>query len=146
MKNVAPNVIFVSSAKKPAQVEVSGFEHADDSAHMIEWLGKGKDFRLFITSDVEAELYAQDPGSQLLSINCTAKPEYQTKLLRQSDRGQGILSEFSVTFSIMLRVMAANGVVWSLGVRHNYHASNLEVPGNHKLQLNFTIVSHASEQ
>jgi len=146
MKNSELNVGNVASIKKPAQIEISGFEHADDGAHMIEWLGKGKDFREFVVSDIEEELYAQDPNSLLLSVNCTAKPEYETKLLRENEASQkGILTRFSVTFPIMLRVKAGNGAVWNLNVKHNYHANNLDVPGSHKVQLNFTIVSQATE-
>jgi hypothetical protein len=144
MKNTESNVGYVASVKRPAQIEIAGFERADEAAHMIEWLGKGKDFRQFVVNDIEGELYAQDSNSQLLSVNCTTKPEYETKLLRQNDASQkGILTQFSVTFPIMLRVKAGNGAVWDLNVKHNYHASNLDVPGNHKVRLNFTIVSQA---
>jgi len=113
---------------------------------MIEWLGKGKDFRQFIVNDIETELYAQDSNSQLLSVNCVAKPECETKLIRQNEADQkGILTQFSVTFPVVLQVKAGNSGVWRLNVKHNYSASNLNVPGNHKLRLNFTIVSQSQE-
>lgn len=146
MKNSVSNTDSVASVKGPAQIEVSGFEYADDSVHMIEWLGKGSDFRQFIANDIETELYAQDQGSQLLSVNCVAKPEYETKLLRQDDISQkAILAQISVTFPLTLRVRATNGVVWNLKVKHNYHAMNLDVPGKHKLKLNFTIIAQLAE-
>ncbi len=34
---------------------------ADDAVHMIAMLGRGSDFRQFVTNDVEGELYAQPP-------------------------------------------------------------------------------------
>jgi hypothetical protein len=143
--NSMPNAISVASLKKPAQIAVAGFAQADESAHMIEWLGKGRDFRKFVANDIEAELYAQDPGAQLLSVQCVGKPEYVTKLLRQDDEPQkGILTQFSVTFPLNLQVRAANGVVWSLSVRHSYHASDLHIPGKHKLRLNFMVEGQAA--
>jgi hypothetical protein len=135
----------VLSQHVPEQVEVSGFGTVDDSVHMIEWIRKGKDFRQFIVNDIEAELYAQDQGAQLLSVNCKAKPDFETKLKPDPSGRQGIVTYFSVTFPILLRVKAANGAIWKLEVQHNYQASNLDVPDKFQLRLNFTIIGHEAE-
>ena len=141
MKKTISSIDSVASVKKPARIEVAGFEQADDSIHMIEWLRKGKDFREFIVNDIESELYAQDQGSQLLSVKCKMKPEYETKILRENEgASKAIVTELSVTFPILLRVRAANDVVWDLEVQHNYHATNLDLPDQFNLQLNFTII------
>lgn len=50
---------FVESEHAPQRIEVSGFEVADDSVHMLEWMRKGRNFRQFIVNDIETELYAQ---------------------------------------------------------------------------------------
>jgi len=51
-------------------IEVIGFDCADENLHMIDWLGLGSDYRSFVISDVEEALYLQQPGSQLLKIEC----------------------------------------------------------------------------
>ncbi len=146
MKSSELNAGYVALVKKPAQIKICGFERADEGAHMIEWLGKGKDFRQFVVNDIEEELYAQDPNSQLLSVDCIAEPEYETKLLRQNEAfHKGVVAQFSVTFPILLSVKAGNGVVWDLSIKHSYHASNLDDPAKRKLRLNFTITAQSRE-
>lgn len=141
MEKTILTINSVASVKKPARIEIAGFEQADESIHMIEWLRKGKDFRGFIVHDIESELYAQDQGSQLLSVKCKTKPEYETKIRRENDRAsKAIVTQLSVTFPVSLRVKAANDVVWELDVQHNYHATNLDIPDQFNLQLNFTVV------
>ena len=133
----------VASLRHPARIDISGFECVDENVHMIEWLGKGRDFRQFIASDIESELYAQDQGAQVLSVGCTSEPAYESKIKRQGDSSQGVLVQFSVTFPLVVCVKATGGVIWILGVQHNYHATDLDVPGQRKLKLNFTIVSQS---
>ena len=136
----------VPSMHKGMSVSVSGFESVDKSTHMIAWLGKGKNFREFVVQDAEAELYAQDKGAQLLSVNCKSTPQYETHALPQNDRtSKAILSKFSVTFPLAIRVRASNGKVWRLDVNHNYLATDLDKPGQHKLTLNFGIVDQHAE-
>jgi hypothetical protein len=136
---------FVISQHIQNQVEVSGFEAVDDSVHMIEWLRKGRDFRQFVVCDIESELYAQDSGAQLLSVNCKAKPNFETKVKTDSNGRSGIVTQFSVTFPVSLRVKSANGAIWKLDVEHNYHATNLDFPDKFQLRLNFTIVGSQAE-
>jgi hypothetical protein len=64
----------IPSLNIPLSVEAIGFSMADDVAHMISMLGRGSDFRQFVTHDVEGELYAQTPGAQLLSLTCKEAP------------------------------------------------------------------------
>ena len=135
----------VKSQHIPAAIEISGFETADDNVHMLEWLKKGKDFRQFVIHDIETELYAQDASSQLLSVNCKAKPNFETKVKTDHQGRSGLVTQFLVTFPISLRVRAANGSVWRLDVEHSYQATNLDVPDKFQLRLNFTIVGHQAE-
>jgi hypothetical protein len=137
---------YVSSLRPEKRVEIFGFENADDSIHMIEWLRKGRDFRQFVVNDVEAELYAQDNEAQLLSISCNSKPECETKAKRQpGSDSKAILTQFSITFPLSLRVQASNNDVWQLDVMHNYRATNMDMPGKFDLMLSFTIVRHQIE-
>src|SRR4030065_2059151 len=130
----------VASLKNGSFVEISGFEAVDESTHMIVWLGKGKEFRKFVVNDVETELYAQDKGAQLLSVHCKSTPKYETKARPNNDRtSKAIVTSFSVTFPLAVRVRASNGEVWRLDVNHNYVATNLDEPGQQKLALNFGI-------
>ena len=75
---------LVPSINPPSQVEASGFEQADDAAHMIAWLGRGPDFRRFVVNDIESELYRQTPGAQLLAVRCREKPELRTTASQES--------------------------------------------------------------
>jgi hypothetical protein len=134
----------ISSLHKPNVIGVSGFEEADESLHMIEWLRRGKDFREFVVSDIESELYAQDGGAQLLSVDC-GKPELQTKMRRDVTNNRAIVTKLDIVFPVRLSVKGSDGSLWRLDVRHGYVAENMDVPDGFKLTMNFTIVSHQLE-
>ena len=106
----------IASLHVPEQIEVFGFEAADDSVHMLEWMRRGRDFRQFVVHDIETELYAQDDSSQLLSASCKAKRNFETKVKTDCQSESGRVTQLFVVFSISLRVRAANGVVWMLDV------------------------------
>ncbi|MFV8604020.1 hypothetical protein ACNRDG_06830 [Ralstonia pseudosolanacearum] len=130
---------WAASLHAPNQIKISGFEAADESVHMIEWLRRGRDFRGFVIHDVEQELYSQDQAAQLLELHCELPPTLETKVRRDLAANKGIVTYFSVTFHISLRVQAGDGRVWRLRVQHNYQASGLDVPGKFQLKLNFTV-------
>ncbi|MHA6878498.1 hypothetical protein [Ralstonia pseudosolanacearum] len=130
---------WISSLHVPNKIKVSGFDSADDSVHMIEWLRRGRDFRGFVTHDVERELYSQDQAAQLLDLHCDPSPSFETKIRPNLATNKGIVKYFSVTFHLSLRVRAGDGRVWRLRVRHNYQASGLDVAGEFRLKLNFTV-------
>lgn len=130
----------VTSMRLSEQVDVHGFACVDPNLHMIEWLGRGRDIRQFVVQDVESELYAQDKGAQVLSVECTGEPLYETKVKREGSSSRGVVSQFSVTLPLDIRVRASSGVVWALVVQHNYSATGLDEPGGRKLTLNFQIL------
>lgn len=130
---------WAASLHAPNQIKISGFEAADESVHMIEWLRRGRDFRGFVIHDVEQELYSQDQAAQLLELHCELPPTLETKVRRDLAANKGIVTYFSVTLHISLRVQAGDGRVWRLRVQHNYQASGLDVPGKFQLKLNFTV-------
>ncbi|WP_124890949.1 hypothetical protein [Burkholderia stagnalis] len=134
------NIEEVDSIRFQERVKVIGFECVDPNLHMIEWLGRGRDVRQFIVNDVETELYVQDRNAQVLSIECTSEPEYETKIKQQGTREKGIVSQFAVTFPLSVRVKAGTGAIWALLVRQSYNATALDVPENRQLMLNFLIV------
>lgn len=136
---------FVESQHIPERIEVSGFDAADDSVHMLEWMRKGSDVRQFVVNDIETELYSQNANSQLLSVACNAKPNFETKVKTDQQAKNGVVTQFFAAFPIALRVRAANGAVWKLDVEHSYQATNLDVPDEFQLRLNFTIVGHQVE-
>ncbi|MDB5766079.1 MAG: hypothetical protein JWQ61_893 [Collimonas fungivorans] len=136
---------FVESQHIPERIEVSGFDAADDSVHMLEWMRKGRDVRQFVVNDIETELYSQDANSQLLSVTCKAKPNFETKVKTDQQAKNGVVIQFFAAFPMALRVRAANGAVWKLDVEHSYQATNLDVPDEFQLRLNFTIVGHQVE-
>jgi hypothetical protein len=137
---------FVPSINPPNQVETWGFELAEDAAHMIAWLGRGRDFRRFVVNDIESELYRQTPGAQLLAVRCNDKPDFNTTA-RQDDPSRGaVVTGVSVTFPVTARVRAADGAIWKLDIKHNYDAANIHLHDDRRqLRLNFTIAAHFQE-
>lgn len=129
----------MESINKGESIEISGFDCAEKSVHMIEWLGLGKDYRRFVVSDVESELYKQQPRSQLLKLQCTGEPELLTGALPQNgDESKAILTRFSATFPLEATVNLG-GEVWVLTIDQNYYAENLNIPSERKLTQNFNV-------
>lgn len=56
-----------------------------------------------------------------------------------------VVTQFFAVFLVSLRVRSGNGAVWKLDVEHSYRATNLDVPNEFQLRLNFTIVGHRIE-
>ena len=136
----------VASLHQPKKVSISGFELADSDGHMIEWIRKGSDFRQFVVNDIEVELYAQDHGAQLLSVKCKARPSFETKVRQEKSASRALVTQVSIDFPVALRVQSTNGEVWKLDVSHSYHATNMDVPDQFNLRLDFTILDHQIEQ
>ena len=140
-----PDGDSVASSKAPARVALKGFELATEGAHMYEWLGRGPDFPAFLVRDIETELYAQDAGAQLLSLECVAKPALETRAVPRND-GTSLANVvyFAATFPVVVRVMSSNRETWRLDVRHRYVMSNMDKPAERKLQMEFQIVAQAA--
>jgi hypothetical protein len=133
----------IPSLNIPLSVEASGFSMADDAAHMIAMLGRGSDFRQFVTHDVEGELYAQTPGAQLISITCKEAPKLETSALRIGHGNSATVTGVSVTFPLSLRIKMADGALWNLDVEHNYDAVNVHLnDGRRTLTQNFSVVGN----
>ena len=142
-------LLSVSAMAEPemneSTVEVFGFDCADKSVHMIEWLGLGKDYRSFVVSDIEKELSRQQPGSRLLRLECTSEPELLTGALPQEEgASKAILTRFSATFSLLATVNLS-GSIWVLNIDQNYYIENLNIPEERKLTQNFTIKGSAEQ-
>lgn len=142
LNNSLSDLNWVISLHPSKSISISGFKYADDVLHMIEWLGRGKNFCQFVVNDIETELYNQDPQSQLLSVECIGKPECETKVRAQvKDSSKGIVSQFSITFPLKLSVRAGTGEEWLLEVHLNYSSKNMDIPEKLELTLNFNIIN-----
>ena len=107
--------------------------------------GRGKDYRSFVVADIEKSLYEQQPGSQLLKIECTGEPELLTGALPQNDdENKAIITKLSVTFPLKATVNLS-GAVWVLNIDQNYYAVNLNKPAERKLTQNFTVKGSAKQ-
>jgi hypothetical protein len=138
---------FVPSLNPPNQVETSGFDLAENAAHMIAWLGRGPDFRRFVVNDVESELYRQTPGAQLLTLRCNKEPELRTQArLRDGSDHIAVVTDINVTFPVTALVKTSEGVVWKLDIQQGYDATNVHLhDGRRQLLMNFTIIAHFKE-
>lgn len=133
----------ISSLNVPLSVEAKGFSIADDVEHMIAMLGRGSNFRQFVTNDVEGELYAQTPGAQLLSITCKEAPRLETSAVQNRSGRNATVTGVSVTFPLALCIKMADDAVWNLDVEHNYDAVNVHLnDGRRTLTQNFSVVGH----
>mgnify|MGYP003580293875 CR=1 FL=1 len=133
----------IPSLNVPLSVEATGFSMADHAAHMIAMLGRGSDFRQFVTNDVEGELYAQTPGAQLLSITCKEAPRLETSAAQNGPGNNAMVTGVSVTFPLALRIKMADDALWNLDVEHNYDAVNVHLnDGRRTLTQNFSVVGH----
>lgn len=146
MESGVKAAILIPSINPPHQIEASGFELADEAAHMIAWLGRGSAFRQFVANDIESELYRQTPGAQLLSIRCNAKPDFRTTAIQDGSGQNVVATDVSVTFPVTVRVKAADGAIWKLDIQHNYDATSIHLhDGRRQLRLNFAITAHVQE-
>lgn len=110
---------------------------------MISWLGRGSNFRQFVTNDVEGELYGQTPGAQLLSIVCKGPLQLETSAMPQGAGPVVVVTGVSITFPLSLRINMPDGALWKLDVEHNYDAANIHLKdGRRSLTQNFTVVGH----
>lgn len=133
----------IPSLNIPLSVEAIGFSMADEAAHMIAMLGRGSDFRQFVTHDVEGELYAQTPGAQLLSITCKETPKLETSAVQNGPGNSAMVTGVSVTFPLVLHIKMADDALWNLDVEHNYDAVNVHLnDGRRTLTQNFSVVGH----
>ena len=141
----AMDMVLVPSVNTPVTIEVSGFEMAESSSHMIEWLGRGTDYRKFVVGDIEAEVYRQTPGAQVLFVRLNSALDLKTTA-RQQDAAKPSLvavKTFSVTFPVSVTVRAVDRTLWKLEVQHNYVATGLDNAGTERrLSMNFGIVAH----
>jgi hypothetical protein len=133
----------IPSLNIPLNVELTGFCAVDSVAHMVAMLGRGRDFRQFVTVDVERELYAQTPGAQLLSITCKEAPKVETSAVQGGHADVVILTGASITFPLALRIKMVNNSLWCLDVEHNYNAVNIHLNDDRRsLTQNFAVVGH----
>lgn len=144
MNNSEPP-LTVESLHSPQRVVISGFEAADSSLHMIEWMRQGPDFRKFVVRDLENELYSQDSAAQLLAVDCIATPAFETRLRPDASGQTGVVTKCQITFPISLRVQSGAGVIWRLRVDLVYHATNLDIPEQLQLTINFQVIGHQPE-
>jgi hypothetical protein len=136
----------VPSLNAPNQVETSGFELADSAGHMLSWLGKGDDCRLFIINDIEDGLYRQAPGGQVLEVRCNDKPEVTTALEANNNASREHVTGFRATFPLTVRVRTPQGAVWKLEVQHSYEATDRGTgDGQANIRTQFAVMSHEQE-
>ncbi|WP_155802552.1 hypothetical protein [Ponticaulis koreensis] len=134
---------YIASLNAPQRVEATGFSMVDSSSHMIALLGRGEDFRHFLTNDVESELYVQTPGAQLLSITCKETPTIKSRAVQTDPGGRAILADVSVTFPLALLIKMADRSLWHLDVEHGYDAVNVHMnDGRRTLTQNFKVINH----
>lgn len=106
-------------------------------------VGRGNDFRQFVTNDLEQELYAQTPGAQLLSITCKGPLELRTGAIPQGSGQGAVVTGISITFPLSLRVKMSDQALWRLDVELNYDAVNIHLKdGRRSLTQNFAVVGH----
>ena len=132
----------VESIHEGKQVEVSGFDCAQDALHVMDLLGRGPDFPGFVIADVETELDRQNKGSQLLSISCTGEPQLKaSQVAVPEDSSKVMLSALSMSFPLNISVTHESNTnnVMHLVVEQNYFVENLDKDNQAKVTQNFIV-------
>jgi isocitrate dehydrogenase len=110
-------------------VALVGFEFDDDAVHTIELVGIGHDFARVILKDFETEIYRQQPGSQVISIVSIRKPEFESKLKRNSpNETTAILVSVRVQFPLTSIIRSPDGTLWQLLADVIYHQRDMDKP------------------
>lgn len=135
--------VLVPSVNPATHVAVSGLDLNGDAREMISWLGRGTNHHEFVTHDVERELYSQTPGAQLLSLDCSAPPRFETDAVEQGPGAGYSVTAIKVTFPLDLRIRTSDDILWKLQVDHCYEALNVHRnDARRQLKLHFTVTAH----
>lgn len=105
------------------------FSHFKETEHMLEWLHANAEDSIKLTfSD---SLNNQVPGSQLLGLHVTAKPEWLTGALpRNEDETKAILVRIGLAFSFELSVKTPEGDTHDLKGVYSWVSVNMDDPDN----------------
>jgi len=136
---------FNASATTNDEIQIIGFDCAEESVHMIEWLGFGKDPKSFVPKDIQIELLKQQPDSKLIKLECKSEPKLSTNVLAQSKNDdKAIVTTFSATFPVEATIELGDST-WILSIEHNYIIKNMETTDNRQLTQNFNIIGSAAK-
>jgi hypothetical protein len=138
---MSPSVMSesIESINDKTQVELIGFECAEKITAKIENLGFGRNYRAFVTKDIEETLYSQQQDSQLVSLECTREPEYVTvKLSSRNDDTMDDSEGLSVTFFLKAEVKLS-GTTWLLNIDQEYFAQDSGIPGKPNVTKTFNV-------
>lgn len=129
----------IESIHAGKQIQISGFDCANDSLNVIPLLGRGTNFPAFIIADVEKELERQSKGSQLLSISCVGEPKLEASQVPvPNEPDKGMLAGLSMTFPLTLELTNGGGHM-SLSIEQNYSVEGLDTDEIPHLTQNFIV-------
>ena len=139
--------IKIPSLKPPHEIEATGFEKAADVAQILSRLGRESDPARFVAADVEAEIYRQTPGAQLLALDCVETPATEMSLFLEGDPEaedleRGLVNGLQTSFPLILTLRDEAGQIWRLRAALAYEAVDLRDPQKRKVTANFTILGH----
>ncbi len=139
--------IKIPSLKPPHEIEATGFDKAADVAQILSRLGRESDPARFVAADVEAEIYRQTPGAQLLAIDCVETPATEMSLFLEGDPEaedleRGLVDGLQTSFPLILTLRDEAGQTWRLRTTLAYEAVDLRDPKARKVTANFTILGH----
>lgn len=123
-------------------IEVSGFECADESLHVLPYLGRGEDFPKFLVLDINKELKRQNSQVLLSKISCTSAPSLQASVVPiEGDSNQSLLSKLSISFHLDVELKDSEHAVdtTTLVIEHNYFVENLDSDALPKVTQNFIV-------
>lgn len=132
----------LAKSKNPDQnsIQTSGFDCAQKFTNIIPMLGRGENFPVFLTRDIETELKRQNKTSKLISITCDGEPELKVSHINVEENGQQQQVVSKLSFTIPVEVLVKNGKQeMTLFVDQNYFVENLDKPGQQKTMQNFIV-------
>ena len=100
-----------------------------ETEHMLEWLHPNAQDS--IKQAFSENLNNQVPGSQLLGLHVTAKPDWLTGALpRDNDASKAILVRVGLAFSFELSVKTPEGDIHNLNGVYSWVSVNMDDPEN----------------
>ncbi|MGI4789679.1 MAG: hypothetical protein ACRYFS_12605 [Janthinobacterium lividum] len=120
-------------------VDTSGFPQDDDVIRMLYWMGS--DYIETLVSELHKGLLKQDAGSQIVSVHCSGKPDFQTAFkLKQGTESTGVATRMDAVFPIEVVTIDSKQRKWRLFMSVEYHATALDTPDSLQVKCDYNIL------
>ncbi|HAY22557.1 MAG TPA: hypothetical protein DCY27_10410 [Desulfobacterales bacterium] len=116
-------------------VDAYGFP-ADLVGHpLLLWMGE--DYVRYVIEELLQGLRKQDPGTEMLVIQCDEKPQFETWVDKKTETVRGV----EVEFKLQVLLQGSSGQYWRLRGNGRFRVDGLDHPGQWQGNTAFDILS-----